>query len=111
MGPTHVSSVWHSARFVLWPRLGHAGRFSAPEVATCTNSCSKKVFKKRQGCGYTLPATTWLRCGLSSTRHLRRAACSEANRRMHFLQQERRYSGGAETSVCRRTWDVNCHQD
>src|SRR5260370_4748508 len=28
-----------------------------------------------------------------------------------FLQQERRYSGGVETSVCRRTWDINCHQD
>ena len=28
-----------------------------------------------------------------------------------LLQQERRYSGGVETSVCRRTWDINCHQD
>lgn len=31
-------------------------------------------------------------------------------RSAHALsQQERRYSGGAETSVSRRTWDVNCH--
>ena len=28
-----------------------------------------------------------------------------------LLQQERRYSGGVETSVCKRTWDSNCHQD
>ena len=62
-GPTVASSDWYSACFILRPRLGHAGRFSAPEVATCTNSCSKKVFEKRQDCGYTLPATTWLMWG------------------------------------------------
>ena len=65
IGPTAASSDWYSARFVLRPRLGHAGRFSAPEVATCTNSCSKKVFGKRLDYRCRLPATTWLMCGLA----------------------------------------------
>ena len=62
IGPTAASSDWYSARFVLRPRLGHAGRFSAPEVATCTNSC-KKVFGKRLDYRCRLPATTWLMWG------------------------------------------------
>src|SRR5260370_37902267 len=45
----------------------------------------------------------WIIC----TRQLRRAACSETQ--VHALvQQERRYSGGVETSACRPIWDVNC---
>ncbi len=63
IGQTAASSDWYSARFVLRPRLGHAGRFSAPEVATCTNSCSKKVFGKRLDYRCRLPATTWLMWG------------------------------------------------
>ncbi len=110
IGPTPVSSVWHSARFVLWPRLGHAGRFSAPELATCTNSCSKKVFGKRLDYRCRLPATTWLMWTKlhppPSSRSMFRSKSAHAP-----LQQERRYSGGVETSVCRRTWDINCHQD
>ena len=39
------------------------GRFSAPEVATCTISCKKKVFEKQQNCACTLTATTWLGYG------------------------------------------------
>jgi hypothetical protein len=46
-------------------------------------------------------AELWTR----STSQLRRPACSEANRLMCFLQQERRYSGDAEVSVCGRLWD------
>ena len=87
IGPTAASSDWNSARFVFRPRLGHAGRFSAPEVATCTNSCSKKVFEKRHDCGYTLHRYHLAQVWTSSTRHLRRAACSEANRRMRFCSR------------------------
>jgi hypothetical protein len=63
IGTTVASSDWYSARFVLRSRLGHADRFSAPEVATCTNSCSKKVFGKRLDYRCRLPATTWLMWG------------------------------------------------
>jgi len=110
IGPTAASSDWYSARFVLRPRLGHAGRFSAPEVATCTNCCSKKVFGKRLAYRCRLPATTWLMWTKlhppPSSRSMFRSKSAHAP-----LQQERRYSGGVETSVCRRTWDINCHQD
>jgi hypothetical protein len=64
IGPTLVPSIWQSGRFVFRTRLGHAGRFSAPEVAVCTISCKKKVFEKQPNCACTLTATTWLGCGL-----------------------------------------------
>jgi len=65
IGTTPASSDWHSARFVLRRKLGHTGWFSAPEMATCTISCRKKVLGKRLDYRYRLPATTWLRCGVA----------------------------------------------
>ena len=110
IGSTVGPSDWYSARFVLRPKPGRAGRFSVPEVATCTNSCRKKVFGKRLDYRCRLPATTWLMWTKlhppPSSRSMFRSYSAHA-----LLQQERRYSGGVEISVCRRTWDINCHQD
>jgi len=98
-----VSNVCNLARSGFRRKLGQAGRFYAPEVAICTNSCKKKVFEKRLDYGYTLPATTWLKCGLTPpatfvAQHVPNevGACA--------LQHERRYSGGVETSACKRLW-------
>src|ERR1039458_8477747 len=106
LGRTSASSDWYSARFVLRPRLGHAGRFSAPEVATCTNSCSKKVFEKQQKYACTLTALIWLKMWTSSTRSVfrntgarafcgRRGGIPEASRQVRVE--------GSGTSIALRT--------
>jgi hypothetical protein len=84
-----------------------AGRFSAPDVATCTISRREKNVENQLDSGYTLAATTWPRCGRVPpatfvAQHVPNeiGACAFA--------AERRYSGGSQTSARRRTWDVNC---
>jgi hypothetical protein len=80
-------------------RLGRTCQLSVLEMSICTNSCRKKVLGKWPNCRCTLAAITWPSCGPDPPATFV-PACSEANRRMCSLQQERRYSGDAEVSVC-----------
>lgn len=64
IGPTPASSDWYKARFGRRSRPGRTGRFYAPKVDPCTISCREKNVENQLGCGYTLAATTWLRCGV-----------------------------------------------
>ena len=59
------------------------------------------MLKISSGYAYTLPVTTWLWCGpdLPATFV---ASMSRMKSAHAILQQERRYSGGVETSVSRR---------
>ena len=54
-----TQQVWPSDQSSVPRRL-----FPSPEVATCTISCTKKVFEKQQNYACTLTAITWLGCGL-----------------------------------------------
>ena len=110
IGSTAASSDGYSARFVLRSRLGHAGRFWHRKWLPARIPAAKKFLESGLtiDVGCPLPLGS---CGAKlhpppSSHSMFRSQSVHA-----LLQQERRYSGGVETSVCRRTWDINCHQE
>lgn len=108
--PTASVKCLALSRFAPRPKLGARDRPPAPDVAGCAIFCKKKVFEKWQNYACTLTATTWLRCGLDPPVTFVGSVFRNTGARA-LLQQERRYSGGVETSACRRIRDVNCPQD
>ncbi len=67
----------------------------------------KKTIEQRLTCGCTLTAATWLTStpDPAATFVAERVPIEIGTREM---QQERSYSGGVETSACRRIGEVNC---
>jgi len=86
IGPTAASSDWYSARFVLGQGSATQADFLHRKWPPARIAAAKKFlesgFPIDVGCPLPLGS-----CGLSSTRHLRRAACSEANRRMRLCSR------------------------
>src|SRR5437879_10915033 len=114
LGPYHpgtgrhqAASVWGSAGLSFDQSSAPQDRFPARDVAGCTIFCRKKVFEKQQNYACTLTATTWLGFGLDPSATSSRSVFRNKGARA-FLHQERRYSGGVETSACRPIWEVNC---
>jgi hypothetical protein len=110
IGRRQASSLWRSAGLAFDQSSALRGRFPAHEIVGCPIFCRKKIFERQQNYACTLTATTWLRCGLDPPATFVGSVFRNIGARA-FLQQERRYSGGVETSACRRIRDVNCPQD